>query len=251
MKGVVLAGGTGSRLHPLTLVTNKHLLPVYDRPMIQYPLQTLAGMGITEVMVILGGRSIGDIVELLSDGQDYGLDLSYRYQRGSLGIAHAIGLCRGFVGSDPFCVVLGDNILRGEPLADTAAEFEAGPWGAGSLLYRVPDPERFGVAEFDADGNVIAFEEKPEEPKSDSIPIGVYFLRPAAFDVIEQLVPSGRGEFEITDVLNHYVADGGLFSRHYEGDWHDAGTIESLLEAGEMTAREDAPEAVTPVRDRP
>jgi glucose-1-phosphate thymidylyltransferase len=251
MKGVVLAGGTGSRLHPLTLVTNKHLLPVYDRPMIQFPLQTLAGMGITEVMVILGGRSIGDIVELLSDGQDHGLDLSYRYQRGSLGIAHAIGLCRGFVGSEPFCVVLGDNILRGEPLAEIAAEFEAGPWGAGSLLYRVPDPERFGVAEFDAAGNVVGFEEKPENPKSDSIPIGVYFLRPGAFDVIEQLVPSGRGEFEITDVLNHYVGDGGLFSRHYEGDWHDAGTIESLLEAGEMTAREDVPKAVTPVRDRP
>jgi glucose-1-phosphate thymidylyltransferase len=251
MKGVVLAGGTGSRLHPLTLVTNKHLLPVYDRPMIHFPLQTLAGMGITEVMVILGGRSIGDIVELLSDGQELGLDLSYRYQRGSLGIAHAVGLCRGFVGSDPFCVVLGDNILRGEPLAETAAEFEAGPWGAGSLLYRVTDPERFGVADFDADGNVVGFEEKPGEPKSDSIPIGVYFLRPGAFDVIEELVPSGRGEFEITDVLNHYVANGGLFSRHYEGEWHDAGTIESLLQAGLMTAGEDIPEGVSPVLDPP
>ena len=242
MKGVVLAGGTGSRLHPLTLVTNKHLLPVYDRPMIHFPLQTLAGMGITEVMVILGGRSIGDIVELLSDGQELGLDLTYRYQRGSLGIAHAIGLCRAFVGPEPFCVVLGDNILRGEALAATAAEFEAGDWGAGSLLYRVHDPERFGVAEFDASGAVVGFEEKPTQPKSDSIPIGVYFLRPDAFDVIERLVPSGRGEFEITDVLNHYVGDGGLFSRHYEGDWHDAGTIESLLQAGQMAAGEDAPE---------
>lgn len=249
MKGVVLAGGTGSRLHPLTLVTNKHLLPVFDRPMIQFPLQTLAGMGITEVMVILGGRSIGDIVELLSDGQELGLDLTYRYQRGSLGIAHAIGLCRAFVGSEPFCVVLGDNILRGEALAGTAAEFETGPWGAGTMLYRVPDAERFGVAEFDAAGNVVGFEEKPQQPKSDSIPIGVYFLRPDAFEVIERLVPSGRGEFEITDVLNHYVGDGGLFSRHYEGEWHDAGTIESLQDAGRMASHEDAAETVDPVLD--
>lgn len=239
MKGVVLAGGTGSRLHPLTLVTNKHLLPVHDRPMIYFPLQTLAGMGINHVMVILGGRSIGDIVELLSDGQDFGLDLSYRYQRGSLGIAHAIGLVRDFVGDEAFCVVLGDNILRGDDLADVASEFEAGDWGAGTLLYRVGDPTRFGVAEFDEQGNVVGFEEKPEVPKSDSIPIGVYFLRPDAFDVIERLVPSGRGEFEITDVLNHYVQDGGLFTRHYEGQWHDAGTIESLVEAATMASHED------------
>ncbi|MFV2064640.1 MAG: sugar nucleotidyltransferase [Chloroflexota bacterium] len=249
MKGVILAGGTGSRLHPLTLVTNKHLLPVFDRPMIHFPLQTLAGMGITEVMVILGGRSIGDIVELLSDGQELGLDLTYRYQRGSLGIAHAIGLCRAFVGADPFCVVLGDNILRGEPLADIAAEFESGLWGAGSLLHHVSDPERFGVAEFDQAGNVVGFEEKPTRPKSDSIPIGVYFLRPGAFEVIERLTPSGRGEFEITDVLNHYIKDGGLFSRHYEGDWHDAGTIESLLDAGLMTSREESSETVSSTLD--
>ena len=146
MRGVLLAGGTGSRLHPLTLVTNKHLLPVHDRPMIYYPIETLRDMGIEQVMVILGGRSIGDIVELLADGRDFGIDLTYRYQRGALGIAHAIGLARDFVGDDPFCVVLGDNILRGEPLADRAREFEEGPWGAGTLLYRVPDPHRFGVA---------------------------------------------------------------------------------------------------------
>ena len=166
MKGVVLAGGTGSRLHPLTLVTNKHLLPVHDRPMIYFPLQTLAGMGIDEVMVILGGRSIGDIVELLSDGRDFGLDLSYRYQRDSLGIAHAIGLVREFVGDEAFCVVLGDNILRGDALADVASEFEAGPWGAGTLLYHVDDPTRFGVAEFDEHGQVVRFEEKPERPRA-------------------------------------------------------------------------------------
>ena len=237
MKGVVLAGGNGSRLHPLTLVTNKHLLPVHDRPMIYYPLQTLAGMGITDVMVILGGRSIGDIVELLSDGQDFGVDLTYRYQRGSLGIAHAIGLARDFVGPDPFCVILGDNILRGENLADVANQFEAGSWGAGTMLYRVAHPERFGVAEFDALGTLVRFEEKPEQPKSDSIPIGVYFLRPGAFDIIDRLAPSGRGEFEITDVLNHYIGQGGLFTPHYDGEWQDAGTIESLLEAGQMTSQ--------------
>ena len=249
MKGVVLAGGTGSRLHPLTLVTNKHLMPVNDRPMIYFPLQTLASMGIKQVMVILGGRSIGDIVELLSDGQEFGLDLSYRYQRGSLGIAHAIGLARDFVGVDPFCVVLGDNILQGEPLADVAAEFEAGEWGGGTLLYHVSDPERFGVAEFDGDGNVIGFEEKPEKPMSDSIPIGVYFLRPGTFEVIESLAPSGRGEFEITDVLNHYITNGGLFTRHYVGRWHDAGTIESLLEAGLMAAQDYANTVTTPTAD--
>jgi glucose-1-phosphate thymidylyltransferase len=242
MKGVLLAGGTGSRLHPLTLVTNKHLMPVFDRPMIYFPLQTLRDMGIREVMVVVGGRSIGDIVELLSDGHDFELDLTYRYQRGSLGIAHAIGLTREFVGQDSFCVVLGDNILRGDPLAEVAGEFEAGAWGAGTLLFRVPDPQRFGVAEFDATGDLVGFEEKPAEPKSDSIPIGVYFLRPDAFGVIEGLRPSDRGELEITDVLNHYVSRGGLFWRHYQGHWTDAGTVESLLQASVLASESTASE---------
>src|SRR6187549_1920342 len=183
MKGLILAGGTATRLGNLSRVTNKHLLPVYDRPMIFYPIETLRRMGIVEVMIILGGRSIGDIVELLADGHEFGLDLSYRYQRGAAGIAQAIALARDFVGEDSFCVVLGDNILRGPSLAEVAADFEAGPWGAGSILYKVPDPSRFGVAEFDADGAIAGFEEKPDEPKSDLIPIGVYFLRPDAFSV--------------------------------------------------------------------
>jgi glucose-1-phosphate thymidylyltransferase len=240
MKGLVLAGGTASRLFPLTIVTNKHLLPIYDRPMIYYPLDTLAGMGIREVMVIVGGKSVGDIVELLGDGRHFGLDLTYRYQRGALGIAHAIGLARDFIGADPFCVVLGDNILRGPALAATAATFEDGPWGAGTLLYRVPDPQRFGVAELDEEGRVVGFEEKPAQPKSDLIPIGVYFLRPSVFDVIEALAPSGRGEFEITDVLNHYIPGGGLFTEVYEGQWTDAGTVSSLLRAAELASRDDA-----------
>jgi glucose-1-phosphate thymidylyltransferase len=191
-------------------------------------------------MVIVGGKSVGDIVELLGDGRHFGLDLTYRYQRGALGIAHAIGLAKDFIGDDSFCVVLGDNILRGEPLAGLVAEFEHGPYGAGTLLYRVPDPERFGVAEFDADGRVVGFEEKPTQPKSDLIPIGVYFLRPDAFDVIEGLAPSGRGEFEITDVLNHYIPDGNLFAPVYEGHWADAGTVPSLLRAAELAEQDDA-----------
>jgi len=232
VKGLILAGVTATRLEALSRVTNKHLLPVYDRPMIFYPIETLRGMGIREVMIILGGRSIGDIVELLADGQGFGVDLTYRYQRGALGIAHAIGLARDFVADDSFCVVLGDNILRGPRLADVSSEFDAGPWGAGTFLYRVPDPQRFGVAEFDDHGRIVGFEEKPEQPKSDLIPIGVYFLRPDAFDVISQLSPSGRGELEITDVLNHYIPDNRLFWNEYTGEWSDAGTIDSLLHAG-------------------
>ena len=251
MKGIVLAGGTATRLFPLTIVTNKHLLPIYDRPMIYYPIETLAAMGIREVMVVVGGKSVGDVVELLADGAHFGLDLTYRYQRGALGIAHAIGLARGFVGDDAFCCILGDNILRGPDLTGMAREFEEGSWGAGTLLYRVPDPERFGVAELDSAGNVVGFEEKPEAPKSDLIPIGVYFLRPDAFDVIDHLAPSGRGEFEITDVLNHYIPAGRLFSRVYDGHWADAGTVPSLLRAAELARDDDQAGRLEPPIERP
>jgi glucose-1-phosphate thymidylyltransferase len=236
VKGIILAGGSGSRLDPLTRVTNKHLLPIFDRPMIYYPLETLRGMGVREVMVVLGGKSIGDIVELLGDGSEFGLDLTYRYQREPLGIAQAIGLAKGFVGGDCFCVVLGDNVLRGPALADLAREFESGPYGAGCLLYEVTDPQRFGVAELDPAGNVVGFEEKPDDPKSDLIPIGVYFLRPDAFEVIARLRPSARGELEITEVLNHYLGDGGFLARRYQGHWSDAGTTESLMVAARVAA---------------
>jgi glucose-1-phosphate thymidylyltransferase len=219
--------------------------------MIYYPIETLAGMGIREVMVIVGGKSVGDVVELLGDGAHFGIDLTYRYQRGALGIAHAIGLARNFVGDDCFCVVLGDNILRGPELQDVAQEFEQGPYGAGTLLYRVPDPERFGVAELDVNGTVVGFEEKPKVPKSDLIPIGVYFLRPDAFDVIDHLAPSGRGEFEITDVLNHYIPDRRLFTRVYDGHWADAGTVSSLLRAAQIAADADEAGTLEPPRQRP
>ncbi|MEO8570464.1 MAG: sugar phosphate nucleotidyltransferase, partial [Chloroflexota bacterium] len=203
--------------------------------------------------VIGGGQGVGDVVELLADGAAFGIDLTYRYQPGALGIAHAIGLARDFVGDDAFCCVLGDNILRGPALDDVAANFEGGDYGAGTLLYQVPDPERFGVAELDADGRVIGFEEKPEHPKSDLIPIGVYFLRPDAFDVIDLLLPSGRGELEITDVLNHYIGGrgGGLFSPVYEGHWTDAGTVPSLLRAAELAAADDAAGRLPPPVSRP
>ena len=251
MKGIVLAGGTATRLFPLTIVTNKHLLPIYDRPMIYYPIETLAGMGIREVMVVVGGKSVGDVVELLADGAHFGLDLTYRFQRGALGIAHAIGLARNFVGNEAFCVVLGDNILRGPELDDVVREFETGPYDAGTLLYRVPDPERFGVAELDATGNVVGFEEKPQHPKSNLIPIGVYFLRPDAFDVIDHLAPSGRGEFEITDVLNHYIPARRLFTKVYDGHWTDAGTVPSLLRAAELASHDAADGTLRPPTQRP
>ncbi len=252
MKGIVLAGGTATRLYPLTIVTNKHLLPIYDRPMIYYPIETLASMGIREVMVIVGGKSVGDVVELLGDGSQFGLDLTYRYQQGAKGIAHAIGLARDFVGDDAFCCVLGDNILRGPALRETAEAFDQSDAGAGTLLYRVPDPERFGVAELGPDGTtVVGFEEKPSQPKSDLIPIGVYFLRPDAFDVIDRLAPSGRGEFEITDVLNHYIPDGRLFTRIYDGHWADAGTVASLIRAAELARDDDDAGRLAAPPDRP
>lgn len=244
LKGVVLAGGSGSRLFPLTLVTNKHLLPVYDRPMIYYPLATLREMGCREAMVVVGGRSVGDILELLHDGSEFGVDLTYRYQRGALGIAHAIGLARGFAGEDPVAIVLGDNLVHA-PLRAFADSFVAGEAEAGVVLTRVADPQRFGVAELDADGRILGFEEKPAVPKSDLIPIGVYLFRPSVFDVIEGLKPSARGEFEITDLLNHYLQGGKLIHHLLEGEWQDAGTIESLLRASAFAAR-FAPEMPLP-----
>jgi glucose-1-phosphate thymidylyltransferase len=236
LKGVVLAGGSGSRLFPLTLVTNKHLLPVYNRPMIFYPLAALKEMGCREVMVVVGGRSVGDILELLHDGSEVGLDLTYRYQREALGIAHAIGLVRDFAGTDPIAIVLGDNVMHGS-LRDFADRFVADTSReAGAVLKQVPDPQRFGVAELDADGLLLGFEEKPSTPKSDLIPIGVYFFRPSVFEVIDRLRPSARGEFEITDLLNHYLAIGSLAHTVFEGEWQDAGTIEALMDSSQFAA---------------
>jgi glucose-1-phosphate thymidylyltransferase len=235
LKGLVLAGGSGTRLFPLTLVTNKHLMPVFDRPMIFYPLETLREMGVRETMIVVGGRSVGDILELLHDGSEFGMEFTYRYQRGALGIAHALGLARQFAGDDAIAVVLGDNIVHGS-LRRIAEAFLAGDAEAGAVLKQVARPERFGVAEFDSAGRVIGFEEKPAKPKSDRIPIGVYLFRSSVFEVVTSLKPSARGEFEITDVLNEYVRRGSLASWEFEGEWQDAGTIESLLTAGSFAA---------------
>ncbi len=235
LKGLILAGGSGTRLFPLTLVTNKHLLPVFDRPMIYYPLETLREMGVREAMIVVGGRSVGDILELLHDGSEFGMELTYRYQRGALGIAHAVGLARNFAGDDPLVVVLGDNILHGS-LREFADRFVASDAEAGAVLKAVPDPHRFGVAEFDAEGRVVGFEEKPEHPKSDQIPIGVYLFRPSVFAMLSTLKPSARGEFEITDVLNEFIQRGALISHTFPGEWHDAGTVESLLSSAAFAA---------------
>jgi len=232
MKGLVLAGGTATRMNPLTKVTNKHLLPVYHNPMIFYPLHSLAGMGVKEVMMIVGGRSVGDILELLSDGRDFGLDLTYKFQRGALGIAHAISLAKGFVGDDKFVVILGDNIIHGD-LRPMAEEFETKDYGAACVLKEVPDPHRFGVAEF-REGVLVGLEEKPEHPKANSIIIAVYFFTPDVFKVLATLKPSKRGEYEITDVLNHYIKTRTLKSFHLDGEWTDAGTFESLFRASRL-----------------
>jgi glucose-1-phosphate thymidylyltransferase len=238
LKGVVLAGGSGTRLVPLTLVTNKHLLPVWDRPMIHFPLASLREMGIDEVLVVVGGRSVGEILELIQDGSQLGLRVSYRYQPDALGIAHAIGLARDFAGDDPICIILGDNILDGS-LRAFADRFVASGAGAGTVLTRVPDPERFGVAELGSDGEVIGFEEKPERPASDLIPIGVYLFQPSVFDVIDGLEPSARGEFEITDLLNHYLRRRSLIHHVFTGAWADAGTIDALLETSVAVAERE------------
>ena len=235
LRGVVLAGGSGSRLAPLTQVTNKHLLPVWDRPMIHYPLATLREMGVDEVLIVVGGRSVGDVLELVGDGSEAGLRVSYRYQSNALGIAHAIGLARDFAGADPICIVLGDNILDGS-LRAFAQRFVASDAEGGAVLTRVPDPERFGVAELGTDGEIVGFEEKPSDPASDLIPIGVYFFRPSVFDVIDGLEPSARGELEITDLLNHYLRAGSLIHHVFDGSWADAGTIDALLETSVAVA---------------
>lgn len=236
MKGVLLAGGTGTRLHPLSSVTNKHLLPVYDRPMIFWGLETIAAMGIKECLVVLGGRSVGDIVELLSDGSAFGLDLTYRHQRTALGIAHAIGLARSFVGDDSFAALLGDNVIHSHELRAVIDGFAAGPWEAQAVLHRVAHPERFGVAVFDEYGTVVEFEEKPLRPQSDWIPIGLYLFRNGVFDIIDGLQPSDRGELEITDVLNYYLRAGVLGTTVFSGAWHDAGSIQSLHDASNVAA---------------
>jgi len=239
MKGVVLAGGLGSRLSPLTRITNKHLLPVYNKPMIYYPIQALINAEIDDIMIVTGGNSAGDFLKLLRNGRDFGLKhLNYTYQEGEGGIADALSLVEHFADNEPICVVLGDNIIE-RNIKAAADEYRAQGKGAKILLKSVPDPQRFGVPELDGD-RVLNIVEKPTDPKSDFAVIGIYFYDETVFDVIKTLVPSGRGELEITDVNNHYINRGEMSWNELDGWWTDAGTFESLQLASNLVAKSGA-----------
>ena len=239
MKGVVLAGGTGSRLNPLTRVTNKHLLPVYNKPMVNYPIQTLVNAGIHEILLVTGGKNAGDFLRLLGNGRDFGLrHLNYTYQEGEGGIAEALGLAEYFAGDGPICVVLGDNIIEND-ICGAVESFKKQKDGAKILLKEVEDADRFGVAEIRGD-RVVGIEEKPKKPKSNYAVVGIYLYDSTVFQKIRRLKPSGRGELEITDVNNFYIEEGKLTYEILDGWWTDAGTFESLLRANNLVAETGA-----------
>jgi glucose-1-phosphate thymidylyltransferase len=235
MKGVILAGGLGTRLHPLTKVTNKHLLPVYDKPMIYYPLEALVKSGISEILIVTGGNKAGDFLQLLGNGADVGLKhLNYTYQKGEGGIAEALSLAEHWCGGDKICVILGDNIFE-KSIGPHVKAFEAQEKGARILLKEVDDPERFGVAEV-AGEKVVGIQEKPKKPLTNLAVVGAYFYDSHVFEIIKTLEPSGRGELEITDVNNEYIREGTLRASRLEGWWTDAGTHPSLLRASNLVA---------------
>ncbi|HEX4217178.1 MAG TPA: sugar phosphate nucleotidyltransferase [Acidimicrobiales bacterium] len=226
MKGVILAGGTGSRLHPLTTITNKHLLPIYDRPMVNFCIEALVKAGITEIMLVTGGTHAGEFLRLLGNGHAFGIDrLSYGYQERPGGIAEALGLAERFAGGDPVLVMLADNVVEGS-IRPMVEAFQSDPHGARILLTPVGEPEHLrhlGVPAFDGDGNISAILEKPDDPPSAYGVTGIYCYDPDVFEVIPTLVPSGRGELEITDVNNHYIELGAMAFDVLEGFWGDAG----------------------------
>ena len=233
MKGVVLAGGLGSRLYPLTKITNKHLLPVFDKPMIYYPIQSLVNAGINEVLVVTGGNYAGHFLQLLRNGADFGLrQLRYAYQEGEGGIADALKLAEEFADGEPICVVLGDNIIEGN-IKKAADDFKEQGGGAKIMVKKVHDPERFGVATVEQ-GKVTKIVEKPKEPETDLAVIGIYMYDNEVFDICRTLKPSDRGELEITDVNNEYVRRGNLTCEELQGWWTDAGTFESLYRASTL-----------------
>jgi glucose-1-phosphate thymidylyltransferase len=239
MKGVVLAGGTGSRLSPLTKVTNKHLLPVYNKPMVYYPIHALVNAGIRDILLVTGGKGAGDFLRLLGNGRDFGLKhLNYTYQEGEGGIAEALGLAEHFADGGPICVFLGDNIIEGN-ICEAVADYNRQGRGAKILLKKVQDPGRFGVAEIRGD-HIVGIEEKPRSPKSDFAVVGIYLYDASVFEKIRRLKPSGRGELEITDVNNFYIQEGTLTYKILEGWWTDAGTFESLLRANTLVAETGA-----------
>ncbi|HET7213369.1 MAG TPA: sugar phosphate nucleotidyltransferase [Terriglobia bacterium] len=239
MKGIVLAGGTGSRLFPLTKITNKHLLPVYKEPMIYYPIRTLINAGIKDILIVTGGHNSGDFLRLLSNGKEFGLrHINYTYQEGEGGIAAALKLAEYFAGGEKICVVLGDNVIEGN-IVQAAELFRRQPRGAHIILKEVPYPQRFGVPVFDGD-RIIRIEEKPQNPPSPYAVTGIYFYDASVFERTRKLQPSRRGELEITDVNNSYLSEGSLTYSILDGWWTDAGTFESLRSATNLVAETGA-----------
>lgn len=236
MRGVVLAGGLGSRLYPLTKITNKHLLPVYNEPMVYYPIRKLVEAGIRDIQLVTGGQNAGDFLRLLGNGEEFGLrQFNYAYQVGEGGIADALRLAEPFADGSSLCVILGDNIIEGS-IAPIAEAYRKQGRGAHIVLKEVPDPQRFGVPVFD-DGRIVRVEEKPKNPASKYAVIGIYFYDATVFERIAKLVPSGRGELEITDLNNSYLEEGLLSHSILEGWWTDAGTFESLRLASNLVAQ--------------
>src|ERR1700704_5605323 len=239
MKGIVLAGGTGSRLNPLTRVTDKHLLPVYDKPMVYYPIQTLVNAGIEEILLVTGGRNAVEFLRLLGNGRDFGLKhINYTYQEGEGGIAEALALAEDFAEGEPICVILGDNIIENN-VRNAVENFKKKSQGAKILLKEVQDANRFGVAEI-RDDRGVSIEEKPRNPRSNYAVVGIYLYDTSVFQKIRRLKPSGRGELEITDVNNFYIQEGNLSYEILDGWWTDAGTFESLLRANNLVAETGA-----------
>jgi glucose-1-phosphate thymidylyltransferase len=236
LKGIVLAGGTGSRLRPLTKVTNKHLLPVGQKPMIYYPIEKLTSIGIDQILIVTGIEYMGDVVSLLGSGREFGCQFTYKVQDEAGGIAQALGLAEDFSNDNPLAVILGDNIFQAN-LKEYADNFISQKTGARVLLKQVQNPQRFGVAEI-SDGKVTNIEEKPKKPRSDYIITGIYFYDNAVFDIIRTLKPSARGELEISDVNNAYIAKGRLMYDILDGWWTDAGTFDSLNRANELVIKE-------------
>ncbi len=237
MKGVVLAGGTGSRLMPITKVTNKHLLPVHDRPMIYYPLETLKKAGVTNVLIVTGAESAGDFLKLLGSGKDFGMSFTYRVQDEAGGIAQALGMAEDFVANDKCVVILGDNIIE-DDIGPAVKAFDKSNGGALVFIKEVPDPKRFGVPIIEG-GKITAIEEKPKNPSTNFAVTGVYLYDNTVFDIVKSLKPSGRGELEITDVNNHYIKTGKLTHAELKGYWTDAGTFPSLFRATTLVAESE------------
>jgi len=239
MKGIVLAGGLGTRLYPLTKVTNKHLLPIYNKPMIYYPIELMVEAGIRDILIVTGGKNAGDFLRLLGNGRQFGLNhINYAYQEGEGGIAEALSLAEFFTDRNPICVILGDNIVEGT-ISRYVDNFRKQGSGARILLKEVPDPQRFGVPKIEGD-RIIRIDEKPEHPASGYAVTGIYFYDRSVFDIIKTLKPSDRGELEITDVNNAYIEQGKMQYDILDGWWTDAGTFESLLRASNLVARNEA-----------